>query len=498
MRPSTRRVTGLMIGLSLAASALGVLPAHATAPTASIVGHVTTTPIGSNVPVISTGLDVWLYTADGTFVSDTVTNPQGNYSFTGLGAGDYTIRFENQNEGIEEWWWNTPDMASSTALIVGKGQQVRGDAHVTAVAENLTTPTITGTPIVGSTLTSTNGTWYPSLTSGGINVSRQWLRNGIVIPGATGTSYTLTNADAGATIRVRVIAARDGMQEEGVSLATSTITGGTTTAVISVSVPTVSGTAAVGSTLTTTVGTWQPSSATTSVQWLRNGNPILGATSTTYVVTATDAGATIAARVTATATGHTGATASSANVTVPPAASPPSVVTAPKVSGKARVGGQLRVTPASWSTPVTSTGYAWLRDGRPISGATTATYVPVAADAGRSLSVRLTVSSAGGSAETTSAVAQVAKATSTGKLKLVGKAGKLKATFTLTSAGAKSGKVTFTVKVGKLTVTKTAKLKAGKVTVTLKAAKGKRKIVATYAGDSSTATAKANASVKVR
>src|SRR5690606_12547328 len=105
-RPSTRRITGLTIGLSLAASAVAasavaIAPAQASTATASIVGHVTTTPMpGTNyAPSISTGLDVWLYTADNVFVADTVTNPQGDYTFANLPAGDYKIRFENQNEG---------------------------------------------------------------------------------------------------------------------------------------------------------------------------------------------------------------------------------------------------------------------------------------------------------------------------------------------------------------------------------------------------------------
>ena len=54
----------------------------------------------------------------------------------------------------------------------------------------------------------------------------------------------------------------------------------------------------VGATLTAKVGTWTPASATTSVQWLRNGTAISGATGTTYTLTAADAGKRVAARVT--------------------------------------------------------------------------------------------------------------------------------------------------------------------------------------------------------
>ncbi len=499
MRPCVRRAVGPMIGLTLAVSAMAVAPAHSTSPTASIVGHVTTTPIGGSTPSISTGLDVWLYTADGVFVKDTVTDPEGDYTFTGLDAGDYTIRFENQNEGVEEWWWNAPNMESSTALTLGKSQQVRADAHITAVAENLTAPTITGTAAVGTTLSAANGTWFPLLSSGGISVTRQWLRDGNPISGATGTTYTLTNADAGAAIAVRIIASRDGMQEQAVSAPTAPVTGGTTVSVTSVTAPAISGSAVIGSTLTADTGVWQPSSATVARQWLRNGNPISGATGTTYVVTASDAGATISLRVTASAPGHTSTTVTSAGVTVGSVVSPPTVVTAPRVSGTTRVGGMLTASPGTWSATPTATSYAWLRNGSPIDGATAATYRPTRADVGRSLSARVTVTTPGGTASAGSSAVRIAKAAGSAKLKLSGKKGRIKATFTLTSTGARSGKVTFTVKAGKKSVRRIVKLKAGTAKVTLtKVPKGTRKVVAKFAGNPSTSATKVAKKAKVR
>ena len=66
---------------------------------------------------------------------------------------------------------------------------------------NTALPAITGTPTVGQVLTASNGTWTGTPTP---TYTRQWLRNGTVISGATGTTYTLVEADEGATIRVRV------------------------------------------------------------------------------------------------------------------------------------------------------------------------------------------------------------------------------------------------------------------------------------------------------
>jgi hypothetical protein len=54
---------------------------------------------------------------------------------------------------------------------------------------------IGGAVAVGSTLGVTPGTW-----SGSPTLSRQWRRGTANIPGATGTSYVLTNLDVGALI----------------------------------------------------------------------------------------------------------------------------------------------------------------------------------------------------------------------------------------------------------------------------------------------------------
>lgn len=61
------------------------------------------------------------------------------------------------------------------------------------------TVSITGTPAVGATLKASPSGWT-SLS----DPAYQWLRNGIEIPGATGPTYTVTAADAGHTLSVRM------------------------------------------------------------------------------------------------------------------------------------------------------------------------------------------------------------------------------------------------------------------------------------------------------
>jgi subtilisin family serine protease len=81
--------------------------------------------------------------------------------------------------------------------------------------------------------------------------------------------------------------------------------------------PTISGTAAIGKKLTATAGTWDPADVTLAYQWLRDGQPIAGATASTYTVAKADAGTTLSVRVTATAAGNPNVgTADSAGVVV--------------------------------------------------------------------------------------------------------------------------------------------------------------------------------------
>ncbi|MFS0734263.1 S8 family serine peptidase [Microbacterium jepli] len=68
--------------------------------------------------------------------------------------------------------------------------------------------------------------------------------------------------------------------------------------------PAVTGTAQVGKTFTATPGTWDPADVTVAYQWLRNGEPIDGATSARYRVTQGDVGTKLSVQVTATAAGN--------------------------------------------------------------------------------------------------------------------------------------------------------------------------------------------------
>jgi hypothetical protein len=67
-------------------------------------------------------------------------------------------------------------------------------------------PTISGTAKVGKKLTAKAGTWKPS----GVKLKYQWYRGSKKISGATKKTYTLTSADKGKKIKVKVTGSKKG------------------------------------------------------------------------------------------------------------------------------------------------------------------------------------------------------------------------------------------------------------------------------------------------
>ena len=99
---------------------------------------------------------------------------------------------------------------------------------------------------------------------------------------------------------------------------------------------TITGTASVGSAVVLQPGAYDPSAATLTIMWLRNGIEIPGATQTTYVVAPEDFGAQLSARVTATYDGRGPASQLSAAVG-PVTAVPTAKVRAAGGRGRAQV-----------------------------------------------------------------------------------------------------------------------------------------------------------------
>ena len=166
-----------------------------------------------------------------------------------------------------------------------------------AAPVNTVAPAVTGTATVGQTLSTTNGTWTgaPAPT-----FTYQWQRTGVDIGGATSSTYVLVAADYANTIRC-VVTATNTLAPSGVSANSNSTASVAGNAPVNTVAPSVTGTATVGQTLSTTNGTWTGvPTPTFTYQWQRVTTNISGATSSTYVLVNADAANTIRCVVTAT------------------------------------------------------------------------------------------------------------------------------------------------------------------------------------------------------
>lgn len=179
---------------------------------------------------------------------------------------------------------------------------------VSAVFKTAPTPTISGTTIVGQTLTAIPGTWSPSPAK----LSYRWYRSGTAITGATAKTYRLTASDARQKITVRVTASRPGYATTRKTSAAKTISAVFTSA----PTPTISGTTTVGQTLTAIAGVWSPTPTTLAYRWYRGGTAISGANARTYALTSADAGEKITVKVSASRTGYVTTSKTSAAKTI--------------------------------------------------------------------------------------------------------------------------------------------------------------------------------------
>jgi hypothetical protein len=246
---------------------------------------------------------------------------------------------------------------------------------------------LSGTSVVGYTLRVTAGTWTT-----GTAVSYRWLRDGQAISGATGSSYTLTKADAGRRISAVVTGAkRDYVTRTTTSAATGAVSVGF---IKSTSAARISGGIHALNRLTAVGGTWNVAGVTVSRQWLRNGSPIAGATGATYDLTVADVGKTITLRTAATKATYRGVTTVSAPTAV--ILRPEILSTArPALLGSSRAGSNMGVSTGSWNTDKVSLKYQWYANGVAIPGAVYNIYSTSLSQLGKTITVKVTASKSG-------------------------------------------------------------------------------------------------------
>ena len=212
----------------------------------------------------------------------------------------------------------TTDIGHTLRVVVTAGNAGGSASHssdpsATVVPQppaNLSAPAISGTTTDAGTLTAAPGTWTESPTG----YTDQWEdcdatgANCATIGGATAVTYAVQSSDLGDTLRVIVTAANAGGSTETTSAATAAITAAlipwaNTTPPTVVGLPVVTGTGAVGDTLTCSTGRWNGGPAAYSYQWSSSDAPIAGATGVTYTVGRGEVNQTLTCAVTATNAG---------------------------------------------------------------------------------------------------------------------------------------------------------------------------------------------------
>ncbi|MBD8608783.1 carboxypeptidase regulatory-like domain-containing protein [Aeromicrobium sp. CFBP 8757] len=148
--------------------------------------------------------------------------PDGTYSMP-VEPGTYRIGFFDEDDDYRaEYWDDAPSIAGAKDVVVGARGVTGIDAVLTPMPvtpptyrtiQNFSKPRAEGYAAVNTVMTSVDGTWsyYPAV------FSRQWLRNGTPIPGATDARYRVTAADLGASLSVQVTAYAPSMNSASVT-----------------------------------------------------------------------------------------------------------------------------------------------------------------------------------------------------------------------------------------------------------------------------------------
>jgi hypothetical protein len=233
-----------------------------------------------------------------------------------------------------------------------------------------------GQATVGNNLYLDTGLWAPAP----VDLSYQWNRDGVAIPGATSPGYLLTGEDAGKIVSVAVTGTKDNYPATTVVASSAPVAPGTITS----TQPTISGPAEVARILTANASFWGPDPVSFSYQWKRDGVAITGATSKTYLVAPEDGSRSLTVTVTGSKTGYTPVTITSAAVTIAPGYVSPGIVT---ISGLNSVGNTMTANAGRWLPAPITLSYQWKRNGVDIPGATAGTYKLAPVDAGKKLTV---------------------------------------------------------------------------------------------------------------
>ncbi len=257
---------------------------------------------GSSSPAMSEGVRVGGSPPSDVTLPEITGSPRAGEALTcghgewhGVPAPTFTYRWlrDGSQVGAEQAYTVGPEdrghtLACEVTAANGEEPSVKvasGGIHVEgSPPEANSEPVITGEAKVGEELRCSQGQWSGAPAP---VFSYQWLLSGVEVSGATTETFTVGSSARGLVVTCRVT----GSSTEGMKAASSKGLHIPGTKPEAVELPSISGSAAVGLTLTCNRGIWNgkppPSFA---FQWLQDGVPLAGATASSYVVAPSDAG----------------------------------------------------------------------------------------------------------------------------------------------------------------------------------------------------------------
>jgi len=238
-------------------------------------------------------------------------------------------------------------------------------------------PSITGSGLVGTTLTCSSGQWdQPLPPAVGYTYSYVWnyTLNGLTStlltvpagPGTTSTTARLAQRLYGAAIVCQVTASNsDGVTATRTTRAVAVYGGSSPEEPANLVPPVITGRPRVGSILRCLAGTWSQGGLTYTYVWKR-GNTVIRSVTTTSgsansgTLASSLRGRTLTCAVTGVNRDNLSVTATSVPshvIYVGPL--PPAPVVKPRISGLARVGGTVRCSSGTWNQTGLTYAYAW-------------------------------------------------------------------------------------------------------------------------------------------
>jgi len=257
-----------------------------------------------------------------------------------------------------------------------------------ATLKTIGDPSVIGSSKLGNSLFVDAGAW-----DSGVQITYQWLRDGVFIPGANSANYLLTSEDFQAKISVRITGTMTGYlpatrTSDEYLVAAGSLTQADFPKIVGDSVPL--------GILNASAGTWD-SDVSFVYQWLVNGVEIPGANSPQYVLGVKEVGKNISVKLTGSKYGYVPLSRMSSESLIN--AGSLSQKPSPYISGKAEISNWLTAIPSTWDSG-TTLNYQWLRDGVAIPAATSGSYTLQPSDHLKKISVSVTGSKEGYISET--------------------------------------------------------------------------------------------------